>query len=96
MQTREETNTEASLLITPLAGHDGWQKITFSTRRSERVYSRKRAFHVLLISSATYTERALYLARANDGQTAGPSNYRGIFTNDCCGSEILEILPEFD
>ena len=22
----DETNTEASLLITPLAGHDGWQK----------------------------------------------------------------------
>jgi len=36
MQTREETNTEASLLITPLAGHGGWQKITFSTRRGER------------------------------------------------------------
>jgi hypothetical protein len=52
------------------------QKITFSrrTRRGERVYSRKCAFHVLLISSATYTECALYLARANDGQTAGPSN----------------------
>jgi hypothetical protein len=96
MQTREETNTEASLLITPLAGHDGWQKITFSTRRSERVYSRKRAFHVLLISSATYTECALDLARANDGQTAGPSNYRERLTNDCRGSEILEILREFD
>ena len=60
MQTREETNTEASLLITPLAGHDGWQKITFSTRRGERVYSRKCAFHVLLINSATYAECALY------------------------------------
>src|SRR5262249_45079228 len=50
------------------------KKITFSTRRGERVYSRKCAFHVLLISSATYTECALYLARANDGQTAGPVN----------------------
>ena len=96
MQTREETNTEASPLITPLAGHDGWQKITFSTRRGERVYSRKCAFHVLLISSASYTECALYLARANDGQTAGPSNYRECFTNDCRGPEILEILREFD
>jgi len=28
--------------------------------------------HALLISSASYTECALYLARANDGQTAGP------------------------
>ncbi len=74
MQTREETNTEASLLITPLAGHDGWQKVTFSTRRGERANSRKCAFHALLISSASYTECALYLARANDGQTAGPSN----------------------
>ena len=74
MQTREETNTEASLLITPLAGHDGWQKVTFSTRRGERANSRKCAFHALLISSASYTECILYLARANDGQTAGPSN----------------------
>src|SRR6516164_10345019 len=89
---------EASHISTtlPLPGHDGWQKITFSTRRGERVYSRKRAFHVLLISSATYTERALYLARANDGQTTGPSNYRECLTNDCRGSEILEILREFD
>jgi hypothetical protein len=45
-------------------------KITFSTRRGERVYSRKCAFHALLISSASYTERALYLAPANDGQAA--------------------------
>ena len=74
MQTREETNTEAALLITPLAGHDGWEKITFSTRRGERVYSRKCAFHALLVSSASYTERALYLPRANDGQTARPSH----------------------
>ena len=73
MQTREETNTEASLLITLLAGHDGWQKITFSPRRPERVYPRKCAFHALLISSAGYTECALYLARANDRQTARPS-----------------------
>jgi len=50
------------------------KKITFSTRRDERVYSRKCAFHALLISSASYTECALYLARANDGQTAGPPN----------------------
>src|SRR5262249_53266081 len=49
------------------------QQITFSrrTRRGERVYSRKCAFYVLLISSASYTECALYLARADDGQTAG-------------------------
>src|SRR5262249_39174760 len=66
------------------------------TRRGERVYSRKCAFHVLLISSASYTECALYLARANNGQTARPSNYRDCFTNDCRGSEILEILREFD
>jgi hypothetical protein len=93
---REETNTEASLLITPLAAHNERQKITFSTRRGERVYSRECAFHVLLISSASYTERALYLARANDGQTAGPSNYWECLTDDCRGSEILEILREFD
>src|SRR5262245_9619922 len=71
-------------------------KNTFSTRRGERVYSRKCAFHVLLISSASYTKCALYLARANDGQTAGPSNYRECLTNDCRGSEMLEILREFD
>jgi hypothetical protein len=71
LQTREETKTEASLLITPLAGHDGWQKITFSTRRGERVYSRKCAFHVLLISSATYTECALYLAARMMGRPPG-------------------------
>src|SRR5215831_2999209 len=76
------------------ATNDGTSR--FSTRRGERAYSRKRAFHVLLISSASYTECALYLARANDGQTAGPSNYRECFTNDCRGSEILEILREFD
>jgi hypothetical protein len=71
-------------------------KIAFSTRRGERVYSRKCAFHVLVISSASYTECALYPARANDGQTAGPSNYRECFTNDCRGSEILEIRRKFD
>jgi hypothetical protein len=81
---------------TALAAHNERQKITFSTRRGKRVYSRKCAFHVLLISSASYTECALYLARANDGQTAGPSNYWGCFTNDCRGTEILEILREFD
>jgi hypothetical protein len=58
----------------PGVGHDGWQKITFSTRRGERVYSRKCAFLALLISSASYTECALYLPRANDGQTARPSH----------------------
>ena len=52
----------------------GGKRITFSSRRGERVYSRKCAFHALLISSASYTECALYLPRANDGQTARPCN----------------------
>jgi hypothetical protein len=88
------TSISPATLRSPLT--TSGKKFTFSTRRGERVYSRKCAFHALLISSASYTECALYLARANDGQTAGPSNYRECFTNDCRGSEILEILREFD
>ena len=38
------------------------------------VYSRKCAFHGLLITSASYTECTLYLAPANDRQATGSSN----------------------
>jgi hypothetical protein len=54
--------------------------LTYSPRRGERVYSRKCAFLVLLISSATYTECALYLPRANDGHVRPPKVPIGIFT----------------
>src|SRR5262249_1831383 len=37
------------------------------------IYSRKCAFHGLLITSATYTECAFYLAPANDRQPTGSS-----------------------
>jgi hypothetical protein len=63
-----------------------------SIQRGERANSRKCALHALLISSASYAECALYLARANDGQTAGPSHWRNSFTNDCSGSEMLRGL----
>src|SRR5215469_13073310 len=73
---KSTTLIDVRLALTPdsctaLAAHNERQKITFSTRRGERVYSRKCAFHVLPISTASYTECALYLARANDGRPPG-------------------------
>ena len=66
-----------------------------SVQRVERANSRKCALHALFISSASYAECALYLAVANDGQTAGPSHWRNSFTNDCSRSGMLRVLERF-
>src|SRR5262245_65964283 len=94
VQCRQHHNAVRRQVRARVPCDGGGERLHFSrrTRGGERVYSRNCAFHVLLISSASYTECALDLARANDGQTAGPSNEWSYLINDRCGSASVRDL----